>query len=81
MANEQHNDPLEEFFKKKVQEYDIEYEEDDWLKLERRLDAVEAVQNKQSYWKRYSAAAAIILLLSVLAYYTYQQQQTIDKLN
>jgi len=81
MSNEQHNDPLEEFFKKKVQEYDIEYQEEDWLKLERRLDAAEADQNKQSYWKRYSAAAAVILLLSVLAYYTYEQQQKIDQLN
>ncbi len=81
MANEQHNDPLEEFFRKKVREYDIEYKEEDWLKLERRLDAADADKNKQSYWKRYSAAAAVILLFSVLAYYTYQQQQRIDQLN
>lgn len=81
MTNQEHNDPLEEFFKKKVREYDIEYKEEDWLKLERRLDASEANNYRQSYWKRYSAAAAVILLLSILAYYTYQQQQRIDQLN
>ncbi|MDZ7660267.1 outer membrane beta-barrel protein [Fodinibius sp.] len=81
MANEQHNDPLEEFFRKKVREYDIEYKEEDWLKLESRLDAAEADNKQHNYWKRYSAAAAIILLFSILAYYTYQQQQRIDQLN
>ncbi len=81
MTNQEHNDPLEEFFKKKVREYDIEYKEEDWLKLEGRLDAAEATNYRKSYWKRYSAAAAVILLLSILAYYTYQQQQRIDQLN
>ena len=81
MANQEHNDPLEEFFKKKVREYDIEYKEEDWLKLEGRLDAAEATNYRKSYWKRYSAAAAVILLLSILAYYTYEQQQRIDQLN
>ena len=81
MTNQEHNDPLEEFFKKKVREYDIEYKEEDWLKLESRLDAAQANNYRQSYWKRYSASAAVILLLSILAYYTYQQQQRIDQLN
>ncbi|WP_445666143.1 outer membrane beta-barrel protein [Fodinibius sp. AD559] len=81
MAHNQHNDPLEEFFRKKIQEYDIEYKEEDWLKLESRLDAIEADKKQKSHWKRYSIAAAVILLFSVLAYYTYQQQQRIDQLN
>lgn len=81
MGNEQHNDPLEEFFRKKVREYDIEYKEEDWRKLESRLDAKEANKEPQTYWKRYIAAAAVILLFSVLVYYTYQQQQRIDQLN
>lgn len=80
MANKQHNDPLEKFFRKKVRQYDIEYKEEHWLKLERRLDAAEANNNRQGSWKRYSAAAAVILLLSILAYFTYQQQQRINQL-
>ncbi|PAU93828.1 hypothetical protein CK503_09140 [Aliifodinibius salipaludis] len=81
MGNEQHNDPLEEFFRKKVREYDIEYKEEDWRKLESRLDAKGANKDSQNYWKRYITAAAVILLFSVLGYYTYHQQQKINQLN
>lgn len=81
MGNEQHKDPLEEFFRKKVREYDIKYKEEDWRKLESRLDAKEVNKESQNYWKGYITAAAVILLFSVLAYYTYQQQQKIDQLN
>ena len=79
MANKKHNDPLEEFFKKKLQDYDIEFQEKDWFKLENRLDVAD--QHKSTFWKRYAAAAAILFVISILAYITYQQQQKINQLN
>ena len=71
MANQEHNDPLEEFFKKKVREYDIEYKEDDLLKIEGKLDAAETTNNHKRYYKHYSQSAAVILLLSILVHFTY----------
>ncbi len=79
MADHQHNDPLEEFFKKKVREYDITYNEEDWNKLEKRLEASDKSLIRQRI--RYVAAAAVALLFSILAYVTYQQQMTINDLN
>lgn len=79
MADHQHNDPLEEFFRIKTREYDIKYHEEDWQKLEKRLDAAD--RKRTNRWIRYAAAAAVIILFSVLAYNTYQQQITITQLN
>ncbi len=79
MSDNQHNDPLEEFFRKKAGEYDIQYKEDDWLKLSTRLDKLD--QQRTNLRRRRLAAAAVILLLSVLAYITYNQQMKINQLN
>lgn len=79
MADNQHNDPLEQFFRKKAEEYDIQYKEEDWLKLEDRLDTLDE-QRKDRKWRRL-VAAAVIILFSLLAYFTYQQQQKINQLN
>jgi|GEM_PF-3949357 len=32
------DDTLEELIRKKVQEYEIDYREEDWLRLKKRLD-------------------------------------------
>jgi hypothetical protein len=32
------DDAFEELFRKKVQEYEIDYREEDWLRLKKRLD-------------------------------------------
>lgn len=80
MSEQQHSDPLEKFFREKAQDYDIQYNEEDWRKLERRLDEAEQSQSG-SPWRRYLVAAAIAFLFSILAYVTYQQQLTINQLN
>lgn len=80
MSEQQHSDPLEEFFREKAQNYDIEYNEEDWHKLEKRLDEAERNQ-PVSQWRRYLVAAIIAFLFSILAYITYQQQLTINELN
>lgn len=79
MADNQHKDPLESFFKKKAGEYNIQYKEDDWQKLEGRLDAVDKQHAARK--RRWIAAAAILFLFSILGYITYEQQQKINQLN
>ncbi len=80
MSNQDKNsDPLEEFFREKSQEYDIEYHEEDWQKLEARLD--QADQQRRQQRRRWIAAAVIAMLFAVLAYITYDQQLKINELN
>ncbi|MEX2603441.1 MAG: hypothetical protein WD361_04525, partial [Gracilimonas sp.] len=77
--HDNHNDPLEQFFQKKAEEYDISFREKDWLDLEKKLDHQQAVR---SYQRRLRwVAAASILIVSVLGYFTYQNYQQIDLLN
>ncbi|WP_138429695.1 hypothetical protein [Fodinibius saliphilus] len=78
--NEQSNnsDPLEEFFRKKSQEYDIEYREEDWENMETRLDKADKFRRQRR--QKWLAAAVIALLFAVLTYITYNQQLTINKL-
>lgn len=73
------SDPLEEFFREKSQDYDIEYREQDWRKLEARLDTAD--QQRQQRRKRWLAAAVVAMLFVVLAYITYDQQLEINELN
>jgi hypothetical protein len=73
------NDSLERFFQKKAGEYDISYNEGDWLKLESRLDNLD-----KQFWarkRRRLVAAAVLLLLSVLGYFTIENHLRINKLN
>lgn len=73
------NNPIEHFFRQKAREYNIQYREEDWLKLEERLN--EQKKQRANRRRRWFAAAAVALLFSVLAYFTYQQQMKISKLN
>jgi len=79
MSDEQnHNDPLERLFRKKAEEYDISYREEDWLKLEKKLDARDT---KIYYRRRFRwLAAASILILSLIGYYTVQNHNKINEL-
>lgn len=84
MSKENKNsDPLEQFFREKSKDYDIEYREEDWQKLEARLDEADRLHWQRR--KRWVAAAVVAILFSVLAYITYDQQlkinQLTDKLN
>lgn len=73
------NDPLEQFFRDKAEEYDIEYKEKDWNDLEQRLDHKEAIL---SYKRKIRfAAAAAVLLFSVLGYFIYNNTNKINDLN
>lgn len=66
--NNSHNDPFDNLFKRNEDQIDIPFQEEDWLKLEKKLDAYDA---KLLYRKRlrYLAAAAI-LLIAIMGYLT-----------
>lgn len=79
MNDEQnHNDPIERLFREKAGEYDISYREEDWLKLEKKLDA----RDLKLYYRRRLRwlAAASILLISLIGYYTYQNHSKLNQL-
>lgn len=73
-----HNDPIERLFREKADEYDISYREEDWLKLEKQLDArdVKLYYQRRLRW----LAAASILILCLIGYYTIQNRNQINQL-
>ncbi len=81
MSTNKHNpeDPIEEFFQKKVQEFDISYREEDWMKLEKKLDM--AARKRSLEKKRRWLIAASLLLFALLGYFTYQNYISIDEIN
>lgn len=76
---EQHNDPIERLFQDKAEEYDIEYNENDWLKLKNRLDQADR-QRQRTIRHRWIAAAAL-LAFAFLGYLTIDNQMQINRLN
>jgi hypothetical protein len=79
MSDEQnHNDPLERLFRKKSEEYNISYREEDWLNLEKQLDA----HDMKLYYQRRLRwlAVASILILSLIGFYTFQNHNKINEL-
>jgi len=79
MSNQENqNDPLERLFRKKAEEYNFSYREEDWLKLEKQLDARDM---KLYYRRRFRwLAAASVLILSLIGYYTFQNHNKINQL-
>lgn len=78
-TKDEHNDPLEQLFRKKAEEYDISYREEDWLDMEKKLDRMQAAKTRQR--RTYLAAAAVLLLVSTMGYFIYQNSNEIDRLN
>lgn len=77
--NTNKNDAFEKFFKKKAEEYDIDYSEQDWLKLERKLDLKDA---QISYQRKVRwIAAASLLIIGLLGYFTYDNYNKINQLD
>jgi len=79
MKDLNNNDPLEELFKSKSEQYDISYREEDWQNLKDRLDAADVRLANRN--KRWLTAAAVLILFSLLGYFTYQNYQQINSLN
>ncbi len=69
-------DSLEQFFRKKTGDYEIQYKEEDWLKMEKKLQASaqQTFQRKKLYW----IAAASLLILSLFSYLVIEQQISLN---
>lgn len=72
-------DPIEELFQKKAEEYDIPFREKDWERLEKRLSAAD--RKKAGIMRRRWLVAASVLLFSLLAYFTYDNYSSINRIN
>jgi len=72
-------DKFEEFFQKKAGEYDISFREEDWLKLEKKLDLrdAEIVYRRKVRW----IAAAALLIVSLLGYFTFDNYNRLNQLS
>lgn len=73
------NDQFSNLFKRDDAEFDIPYNEEDWLKLEKKLDLRDA---KIAYRRKVALiAAAALLIISFLGYFTYENYVNINQLN
>jgi hypothetical protein len=82
MSNQNKNnnkDPLEQFFREKSGEFDIPFQEENWLKMERKLNYHELIGKKRKI--QYSIIAASFLIISLLSYVTLNHLQQINELN
>jgi hypothetical protein len=80
MSDQNHKkDPLEQFFYKKSSEFDIPYNEKNWLSLEKKLDK----KDKLIRWKKiqFWLIAASFLIIAFLSFVMINQIQKIDELN
>jgi hypothetical protein len=75
----QHNDNLERFFQKKAGEFNIPFREEDWLKLEKRLDIrdLKIAHRRRVSW----VVAASILVISLLGYFTYENHNRLNQIS
>ncbi|MEX0994151.1 MAG: hypothetical protein WD599_01400 [Balneolaceae bacterium] len=77
--NNNEKDSFEEFFQKKAGEYDIPFREEDWLKLEKKLDLRDA---QMTYRRRVRwIAAAAVLIVSLLGYFTYENHNRLNEIS
>lgn len=72
-------DPIEKLFQEKAGEFEIPYREEDWQKLEKRLDMADQQHNRMV--RRRWLIAASVLLFSLLGYFTYDNYTNINRLN
>ena len=78
MAHKNDKDPIEEFFEKRLENFDISYMASDWEKLEAKLDvaATKRTGRRRMVW----LAAASLLLFGSLGVFTYQNYLSINDL-
>lgn len=72
-------DPLEQLFRDRADDFEIEYREDDWRALESRLDLLDAKAAYRFKIRAISAAAVILVLL--FSYFTFNNYNRINELS
>lgn len=71
-------DSIERLFQKKAGEYQIPFREEDWNRLEKRLDLHDMkIAYRHKYW---IAVAALILIISTVGYYTIDHNNRLNQL-
>ncbi len=84
MNNDKYNkDPLEQLFRDKSNEFDLDFNEADWNDMESRLDQIDKLLllNKQnSLMRRSFIAAAILLIILTVSFFTYRNYNRINEL-
>ncbi len=79
MSEKNYQNSFESFFHDKAKEFNIPFNEADWLNLERKLDVREAqiaYRNKVRW-----IAAAALLIISLLGYFTYENHNRLNELS
>ncbi|MEX0662767.1 MAG: hypothetical protein WD381_00265 [Balneolaceae bacterium] len=77
--NQNHNDPVERLFKKKAEEYDVSYREEDWNSLANKLELQDA---RISYRRKMSLmAAASFLIIGFFGYVTFDNYNRLNQLS
>ena len=77
--NNSHNDPFDNLFRRNEDKINIPFREEDWLKLEKKLDRRDA---KILYRRRLGyIAAAAILLISMIGYLAYDNYLRLNELD
>jgi len=73
------HDPLEDFFRKKSEELQPSYREEDWLALEKELEVRDArrVYSRRTLW----IAAAALFIISLLGFFIMQNHQRLNELS
>lgn len=82
MADNKHtNDPLEQFFRDKSKEFEIDFNEKDWQDMEQRLDQRDKVLlSTNQKRKRFIAAAILLIIIGGLSFIIYQNYGRINEL-
>lgn len=76
---DKNNDPLESFFRNKLDDYDIPYDEQDWQMIKEKLDLADKklAYGNQMKWM----TAAAVLLFSLLGYFIFENYSSISRIN
>ena len=77
--NKNHTDQLERLFRMKAEDYDIRFREEDWNKLEPKLDLQDA---RIAYRRKVRLlAAALFLVVSLVGYFTYDNYNRLNQIS
>jgi hypothetical protein len=72
------DDSIERLFRKKANEYDISFREEDWSRMEQKLNMRNAMlaYRRKVRWM----AAAAVLIIALLGYFTFDNYQRLNQL-
>jgi hypothetical protein len=75
----EHIDPIDRLFKKKAEEHEIPFREEDWNRMEQQLNSAMPAGSADTTFRWLAAAA--LLLAAMLGYFTYDNHQRLQELD